>query len=318
MSPLLTLRGNTSYGAGTLDPCSADPLAGDDAALERLMQAELQRNLQATPVAGIFSLRTPPHLQGPGVHGHYKALTFRRSIAVERPADEVEFVHRFHPLAQAVFAEAWKVLTLPLSEGRLGERLAVRRHPAANKTGPYALFTFAATGQPPNGAFLAVAVAADGKVLGDEYAALAMDDSAPFGEVPWSSVEGAFNAGFAQLTRTAEQAAAARQAESAGRYKAARGREATMLREDAERYRMDRLQEIDREEEQARIPERVAEGLLPLVFEQRETYGFKALRAAVETFHARRMQDIAAFVEGERPPPLHPLGVLLVLPAERK
>ena len=55
-----------------------------------------------------------------------------------------------------------------------------------------------------------------------------------------------------------------------------------------------------------------------VLFEQRGTYGFKARRASVDTFHGKRITDIETFVQGDAPPPLHPLGVLLVFPAESK
>lgn len=320
LSPLLTLRDNTSYGNEVNDPSSANPLVGDDAAHERLMRDTLGQHLQPTPVEGVFSLQTPPALQGPGVADRYGALTFRRSIAVERPTDEVEFVHRFHPLAQAVFGDAWRALTLPLVDGRAGERLAVRRHAAAKSAGPYALFTFAASHRPPDGTFLSVAVAADGTVLDEAYAALAMDLSSPAGEVPWSSVERVFPTVFGHLAQTAARIATEQLADILNQRKKGRELNAVLLREDAAQYRTDRLQEIDREEKAAETgDERGQGGQRQMVFfDQRETYGFKARRAAVDTFHGKRMADIEAFVQGDVPPPLHPLGVLLVFPADSK
>jgi hypothetical protein len=267
-------------------------------------------------VDGVFSLLTPPTFQGLGVAERYKALTFRRSIAVDRPTDEVEFVHRYHPLAQTIFIDAWRALTLPLVEGRDGERIAVRRHPAATSVGPYAVFTFAAAQRPPDGTFLRVAVAADGTVLDDSYGALAMNADSPAGNVQWASVEQVFQSMFDQMAQSANRVVSEQLAGVIRQRKIARERSASLLREDAEQYRTDRLQEIDHEERLAETgDERTLGGQRQMVlFDQRETYGFKARRASVETFHAKRLQDIDAFVEGEAPPPLHPLGVLLVFP----
>ena len=56
-SPLLTLRDGTSYGGEVSDLVPRYPLVGDDAALERLMRDTLGRQLQSTPVEGVFSCR---------------------------------------------------------------------------------------------------------------------------------------------------------------------------------------------------------------------------------------------------------------------
>ena len=53
-----------------------------------------------------------------------------------------------------------------------------------------------------------------------------------------------------------------------------------------------------------------------LLFEQREVYGFRARRAAVETHHRERLAEIDTFERGSDPKPPQPLGVLFVLPPE--
>jgi hypothetical protein len=89
---------------------------------------------------------------------------------------------------------------------------------------------------------------------------------------------------------------------------------ASVLREDAECYRADRLAEIDAEEKQAQaIEERESQQFL---LDRREVYGFKAKRAAADTFLKRRLEEIAKFEQATKPGTPQPLGVLFVFPPE--
>lgn len=318
MSPLLSASDPHRYAGSIADPWSADPIAADDADFAAFMTSSLGTAL--TPLEGgdLHALQTPPSLLGGGVLPRYEALTFRRAVAIEHPSSQVEFVHRFHPLARAVFEDAWRRVALSGLEGRSGDRLAVRRHSSARESGPYALFQFLATRHPPDGTLFSIALRTDGTLLDEPFHALAASDrQQPPGEVPWAEVEAVFGPLFAVLSATARATAEIRLAECLAETRNRREEAAVVLREDAARYRADRLGEIDREEREARqAEERIGPGAAqPLLFETRDVSGFKARRAAVETFHTRRLADLDHFVSGEtEPPPLHPLGVLFVFP----
>ena len=88
-----------------------------------------------------------------------------------------------------------------------------------------------------------------------------------------------------------------------------------LLREDAERYRADRLAEIEREERVAKAAEDRFRQIQ--LFEARDVGGFKAKRAAVETHHRRRLEEIEVFERPVAPSPPQPLGVLFVFPGNK-
>ena len=315
VAPLLVASGRPEVTG--LDPESlcADSLVGDDETAESVLVARLGAALRPHALAGAFALRTPRELLGPGVAENYSCLTFRRSVAINRPADEVEFVHRYHPLALAVIEEAFRRVTFnpaSLADGPAGERFAVRRHSAAGNA-PFAVFTFLSSEHTPRGDFVAVAVSASGQALDDLCTAAAFDRQTALGEVPWTEVERAFAAGFGALQTAAKAAAETTIALRLAQQHANRHATASLLREDAARYRTDRLEEIAREEQAARTAEERAGQFM--LFEQREVSGFAAKRAAVETFHRRRLEDVARFEAPPIPPPLHPLGVMFVFPA---
>ena len=69
--------------------------------------------------------------------------------------------------------------------------------------------------------------------------------------MPWPSVQRIFPSVFGHLAQTAARVAAERLADVLSQRKTVRERSAALLREDAEQYRTDRLQEIDREEKAA-------------------------------------------------------------------
>jgi hypothetical protein len=86
---------------------------------------------------------------------------------------------------------------------------------------------------------------------------------------------------------------------------------ASILREDAARYRTDRLAEIDREEKEAKLAE---EGKGQLLLEVRDVTGYQKRRAAVDTFHKRRLEEITRYETAPEPEEPQPLGVVFVLP----
>jgi hypothetical protein len=89
---------------------------------------------------------------------------------------------------------------------------------------------------------------------------------------------------------------------------------ALILREDAEKYRADRLKEIDKEENEAKTI--LDANRQMLMFMDRTVSGFKAKRAAIETFHDKRMKEINEFEKGEGNPDRQPLGAIFVFPKE--
>ncbi|MGH8676503.1 MAG: helicase-related protein, partial [Burkholderiales bacterium] len=143
---------------------SADPMVEDDSAFERLMVEMLHGRIREGRSAGTWRFDVPPHLQGPAVASRYDCATFRRSVAIQYAADEVEFVHRLHPLFRAAAAHALEELTLTPVRNGAACRIAARRHALAAKA-PFALFTYLERHTHPAGTVFGVAVDAKGRVL---------------------------------------------------------------------------------------------------------------------------------------------------------
>ncbi len=311
MTPLLTVR-EAAYGK-EIDPksLSADPMMTDDVEFETFMKERLAGALTQGATDGTWSLRTPPELRGPGVLDNYPAITFRRSIAMQYPARDVEFVTRLHPLFDAIVQEAYAALTGEHSPKAPSSRLAVRRHPMTDA--PYAVFTFAQVeGGSPVG-LVSVALDPEGKVLHDTFARAALDRSAPAGEVPWKIVDETFSASFARLQSAAAKAGMAKLRAQSQSEAEDRAEIANVLREDAASYRADRLAEVDAEEKIARVAEEESQVLL---FETRSVTGFQARRAAVETHLKKRLEEIAEFERPRERSVPQPLGVIFVFPAD--
>jgi ERCC4-related helicase len=315
VAPLL-MSGRPGYGA-KIDPnsLSADQVMQDDEPFERFMLSRLRTHLKPGQIPGTFSLRTPREFQGPQVAESYPCLTFRRTVAIQYPARDVEFVTRLHPLFQAMAQDAHRQLTASRDPHASSARLAVRRHPFADQ-GPYAVFTYLRQDNHEHGQFLAVAIDVAGKTLPPDQAIAALDTRVPPGEVAWTEVEKVFAGRFEQLQAAAGAATMKLLEEKATADTRTRREFAAVLREDAERYRADRLVEIGLEEKQAQtVEEQQSQQLL---FDRREVYGFKAKRASVDTFHKRRLEEIAKFEQGVTPGTPQPLGVLFVFPPEGK
>lgn len=312
VAPLLT-RPGAGYDGDAFDPYSADPIVGDDDEFARWLTQRLGRAL--TPAGpGLYSLETPVELCGAGVATRYPLVTFLRSVAVRHPARDVEFIHRRHPLAQAIYEHAWQQI-LGGGEQRPGQRFAVRRHPLVRKGGPVAVFAWLASDHPPAGQTFFCALHTDCTPADEAFCAVALDSTSPSGEVPWSDVETAFGPTWDRLRAQARETAGQRLERQQQQAREQRNREALILREDAERYRTDRLREIDHEEQLARTAEERGPGAAQiLLFESRDVSGFPARRAAVDTFHRRRLEEIAAYETGQPTPALHPLGVLFIFP----
>src|SRR5262249_35550991 len=119
---------------------SADPLMTDDLAFERLMCEVLQGALRPAKIPETSRIDVPRHFQGAGVASRYECATFRRSVAIQYPADQVEFIHRLHPLTQAICEHALHELTLEPARNQFTVRIAVRRHSTVKQ--PVVLFTF--------------------------------------------------------------------------------------------------------------------------------------------------------------------------------
>lgn len=288
---------------------SADPMIEDDTALERLMLDILDQALQNGPLPHTWKLNVPRHLQGPGVAPRYDCVTFRRSIAIQHPAAEVEFVHRLHPLFRAVSNHALEELTLTPARNGAASRVAVRRHALAAGA-PFAVFTFHELHPQEIGETFGVAVDVEARVMSQSIAdaLLAADDTGP-GEVSWDECERTFSAAFARLQEAAVRAARDRLRSQADAARRQRGELAHVMREEAALYRVDRLAEIDAEErlERAGVTEQV-----PLF---RETsVPWNARRAAVETNYRRRLDEISRFTCVDEPAEPQALGVLLVFP----
>lgn len=290
---------------------SADPMLTDDMEFERIMLEILGQHASEASLAGTYRIDVPRHLQGPGVEAHYRCATFRRSLATQHPADEVEFIHRLHPLSRALGAHAIRELTIEPARNAFASRIAVLRHVSA-KQRPLVLFTFLGRPNHTAGKVFGVAVDIEGVVLGASVAESLLTE-APEGSsnVPWPECEKIFGARFAALQSKAAQEAAVYARSNWEATMGQRAQVANILKEEAELYRVDRLKEIDVEERVERAGTR----------EQMEMFrtpgiNWGARRAAVETHYAQRVRDIDEFADVPPPAEPQPLGVLLVLPPD--
>lgn len=291
------------------DAVSADPLIEDDRAFEQTMRDVLGAHLRPGTIAETWRLDVPRHLQGPGVQSRYDCATFRRSVAVRYPADQVEFIHRLHPLAQAIAEHAWQELTLEPARNRFAARIAVRRHPIA--TEPLALFTFLERQSHPKGVVFGIPITAAGDLLEQGVARALLDDhgDTPAGEVSWPECERVFTGNFAALQEQATEAARRHLRQILERERARRAELAQVLRDEAASYKADRLAEIDEQEQAERAGAREQTEL----FREAAT-NWQARRAAVETHYQRRLNEIDDFASVPEPAEPQALGVLLVFP----
>lgn len=288
---------------------SADPMLDDDTAFERLMVNTLRGGLKARAIEGTYRVDVPRYLQGPGVGSRYESATFRRSVAVQHTAADVEFVHRLHPLFRAVTTHALGELTLPVARNVSTTRIAVRRHPLAEK-GPLALFTYLERATHAMGAVFGIAIDQSGRLQDDGIAeTLLAEDAGPPGDVPWADCEGAFASKFESLQATAASAAANEVRERLEEVRSARERTALVLRDEAALYRVDRLAEIDDEERTEREGTRQQMQLF-----RQTNVDWRARRAAVDTHYKKRLEAIDAFVLVPDPVEPQALGVLFVFP----
>jgi superfamily II DNA or RNA helicase len=268
---------------------SADPLMTDDVAFERLMCEVLQGALCPTKIPETWRIDVPRHFQGPGVASRYECATFRRSVAIQYPADQIEFIHRLHPLTQAIGEHALRELTLEPARNQFAARIAVRRHRAVKQ--PVALFTFLEKQSHPKGAVFGITVTSAGEVLDRDTARVLLEsDADATGEVLWSECERVFAKRFASIQQKAAAAALNGVRAELERQRSRRTKLAEVVRDEAERYKIDRLAEIDEQEKFERAGAREQTELF------RETAtNWKARRAAVETYYQRRLEEIDRF-----------------------
>lgn len=290
---------------------SADPLSQDDAGFERHMLEALHGALKPGPFPHTWKIDVPRYLQGPGVNPHYSCATFRRSIATQYPAADVEFIHRLHPLFCALANHALEQLTLaPVQHGST-HRIAVRRHASA-KSAPFALFTFLERQWHPPGRVFGIAVNIKGQRLPQSLAEqLLADQVGSPGEVTWAECERVFGPEFGSLQRQGEQAAREHLGSLAAALRSEHQSAAGVLREEAALYKADRLAEIDEEERTERTGTREQMQLFREV-----ATNWQARRAAVETHYRRRLEEIETYAAVPEPVEPQPLGVLLVFPPE--
>lgn len=311
VAPLLAHE-ELSYG-GKVDPnsLSADPMVGDDLEFESLVLAWLGKAVQKGDIEHTYSVVTPRDLKGAGVLDRYPCVTMRRSVAAQYPSSEVEFVTRLHPLFLAMVDNALRHLTAQHSPSTPSRRVAARTHPAARE--PYAVFTFCTTqARSPSGVF-SIALDPAGNVLQDGQGPLAMDGRSSVGDPAWGAISKAFTGSFSAIQKKAQEAAVERLKTDERQQEERRKKIALVLREDAERYRVDRQAEIEKEEKEASLKEAENRQLL---LDIKSVSGFKARRAAVDTFHRRRVEEIAQYEAVREPPLPQPLGVLFVFPPE--
>ena len=126
---------------------TSEPLLADDRQLEDIVLAMLGAGaVSADPAReGVLRVEVPWIYRGPGVQAVYRAVTFRRSVAVRHHPDELEYLTPLHPLVRAIAADARRRLlqAYPSVRGLLPRRLAVRTVRQGQK--PSVVFTFLGT-----------------------------------------------------------------------------------------------------------------------------------------------------------------------------
>lgn len=311
IAPILLAGNDGQSNLPFAQAASADPIVEDDRDFELAMCEALHGGLREAPLPGCYRIDVPRRLQGAGVEARYACATFRRSVAVQYPASEVEFIHRLHPLARALGERALGELTVEPGRNHLGSRIAARRHPLAARQ-PFAVFTFLGRDETPTGQVFGIAVGAAGEVLDEAFAqTLLWDEAGAPGEAAWAEIEQGFGNRFARMQAVAAQAALEHLRQRLARLRREREGMVTALREEAALYRVDRLAEIKEDETAERAGNRDQMEL----FRQAAT-NWEARRAAVETHYQRRLDEIVRFADVQEPAAPQALGVLLVLPPE--
>lgn len=309
IAPLLLgeVREETSLPYG--HAVSADPLLVDDGSFEKTMREVLKSGLRPGKLPDTWHIDVPRHFQGAGVVSRYECATFRRSVAVQFPADQVEFIHRLHPLSEAIAGHALRELTVEPARNQFAARVAVRRHSSVKQ--PLALFTFLEKQSHPKGTIFAIAITARAEVLDRDTARALLEDNsdAPAGEVSWSECERVFAKDFASLQARAEEAASGYLSDELERQRARCTKLADVVRDEAERYKVDRIAEIDEQEKLERAGTREQPDLF-----RETTTNWKARRAAVETHYRRRLEEIDRFATLPESAEPQSLGVLIIFP----
>lgn len=310
MAPLLVTSVQDQTLAPYADPILADPIFGDDTDFQTLMVEALRSALRSAALPGTWRVDVPRRLQGPEVMPCYECATFLRSVATRYPADHVEYIHRLHPLARAVAAQALYELTVQPTRNQFAARIAVRRSSLAEQA--LAVFTFLDRQSHAQGRVFGVAICADGKSLPPEMAErLLGEDSTRSGDVSWSDCERTFAGAFPTLQHEASDVARAVIRQGSEREGERMRNLAKVLRQEAALYRVDRLAEID---EQERIELAGSRDQMELFREAKTNWD--ARRAAVDTHYTQRLQEIdrlATVPEATEP---QPLGVMLVFPLD--
>lgn len=300
---------------------SANPLLPDDETLERLSFDIMPKgNVGSAAYPHTFRIEVPLHLRGPGVQSVYPMVTFRRSIAVQYPADELEFITPLHPLIQAMAAEARNRLLLVFSgdRGLPPRRLAVCRVPAGDPVS--AMFTFLGSINGGGGLIeehlLAVRVSTQLDNIDTPQEAInqVLSSKEP-GEVKSETLERLFKKPFAAMAREAAESAKRDLEVRHQALEAHRSGQAEVLLRDLEDDLADKIEELTLAEKRARGLIDDNSGQL-FMFAQSDANptGFKARRAAAEARAEERRKEIAIFASVESPGEPRPLGALLLVP----
>jgi ERCC4-related helicase len=292
------------------DATSADPMLEDDVAFESAMLRRLGANARPSGREHEYRVTIPIALQGAGVAAEYRALTFRRSVALASGMEATEFVHRLHPLARVAAADARARLTGASGGIAPPPYLAVRQLPALDGH-PSAIFTFTDRSPHAGQALVSVGLSIDGAVLPDALVERALEGDERPGEVSWGECAGVFEPCFADLLERAGRAIAAQLEQRVAAERLHRQRYGDQLRTEVEAYCTDRIEELHREE----AAERAGGGA------QGELFGdahinWSARRAAVATYAQERLRVIREWESVQDAEP-EPLGILLAFPGER-
>jgi superfamily II DNA or RNA helicase len=302
---------------------TSEPLLADDAELEEIVVGYLGYSAVRldSEIQGVFRIEVPVAFRDEKVLPIYRAVTFRRTIAVRFRADEVEYITPLHPLVQAISKDARRRLLQVYSTGRglTPRRLAART--IADTDLPSIIFTFYGSIESADGnaeeRILAVRINTKGEIMGDPAANLRhLAECPPSDEVPSRRIESLFASCFEVMRERAAQEAHQWLLSRAQELRQKRAGQAEVMLKDLESDTADRIREIEEEEKRAR-------GIIEETGQQR-LFGdegspgprsFAARKASVESFKSRRREDIEQFLKLPDPQPPQPLGALFLVPS---
>jgi superfamily II DNA or RNA helicase len=297
---------------------TSEQLLSDDLELERLVLDILGNHVKKDPEReGIYKIEVPPVYRSESVKSLYRAVTFRRSLAIKYRSNEVDYITPLHPLVQALAADARRRLLQVYSSvrGLVPHRLSTRIVDQSEQ--PSILFTFFNVIRGDGGLveerIIGVRVDVQGNIIGDPEKNLSLLSTGNPGDVSIEKLNKLFATSFVMMREKAKQEASLWIKKRFDMVKSMRAKQAAILRKDLEVDVNDRLCEINEDEMMSRGLIEVS-GQRLLFSEQGTDRSISSRRAAVESYRKQRLEEINQFESVEEPGFPRPLGAIFLVP----